>query len=236
MKYTKLFPLILFIGYCLSTEILFDTSVLAQSTTTAQTNTDSSADGYRKLANYLDELDSYSANFQQQIISSTRRLQDTTSGEFFMKRPNRFRWQIMTPYEQTIIADGENIWSIDNDLEQVTVTGISSSITNSPIMLITQKNQDIESLYRVDTLTSESGMELFVLKPKDQSSNFEFIQLGFDESILKTIELHDSLGQVTYIHMTNIRRNPIIANKLFVYNEIEGFDLIDSRTRDPQLD
>ena len=81
---------------------------------------DNSAD-VATLSAYLKKLDSFEANFTQQVITNTAVEFDKTEGKFSLKRPNQFRWQIDTPYEQTIVADGENIYSVDHDLAQVTI-------------------------------------------------------------------------------------------------------------------
>jgi outer membrane lipoprotein carrier protein len=189
-----------------------------------------------KLNGYLVDIESYEANFQQSLSGVSRGNLETTSGRFLMKRPDRFRWQINVPYQQTIIADGKSIWTIDNDLEQVTVNDIDESIANSPIMLISRKNNELERLFIVVEIESENQLEKFLLKPKDSSSNFEFIQLGFKEGVLQFIELSDSLGQVTSIVMTNVRNNPIIANQEFIYEEVADFDLIDSREKNDSIE
>lgn len=189
------------------------------------------SDAPKRLSHYLSNLDSYEANFQQQLISGSRRLMETTSGRFLMKRPNRFRWQINAPYEQTVIADGKYIWSIDIDLEQVTVADIDESLANSPIMLLSQKNNQLQQYFSVELMEVESDLERFILKPNDSSSNFELIQLAFKDGILQLIELHDSLGQITIVTMSNIRNNPVLDNKPFVYQEMPDFDVIDSRKK-----
>ncbi|MFT5520914.1 MAG: outer membrane lipoprotein carrier protein [Enterobacterales bacterium] len=189
------------------------------------------SDSMDKLNGYLVNIDSYEANFQQSLSGISRGNSETTSGRFLMKRPDRFRWQINFPYQQTIIADGKSIWTIDNDLEQVTVNDIDESIANSPIMLISRKNNELEKLFIIVEIEAQEELEKFLLKPKDSSSNFEFIQLGFKDGVLQFIELNDNLGQVTSIVMTNIRNNPIIANQEFIYEEMTDFDLIDSRER-----
>lgn len=195
----------------------------------------------QKLHRYLEKLQSYSANFQQQLVGSSRRLIETTSGEFVMQRPNKFRWQIFTPYEQSIIADGKSIWSVDNDLEQVTISDIDENIVNSPIMILSQNNNKLNEIFTVKELKNtnentpaadpliESTIERFLLKPIDNNSNFERVVLGFNDGILYLIELHDSLGQITIVTMTNIRNNPILGNNQFVYTEMPDFDVIDSR-------
>jgi len=181
------------------------------------------------LSVYLKKLQSYEANFQQHIVSSTKRLLDSSSGRFLMKRPDRFRWQINKPYEQVILADGKNIWSIDMDLEQVTVTDVEKNLVNSPIMLLSGQDNRFDDYFIVEQVESETELEQFLLTPVDNSSNFEKVQLGFKDGILNLIKLHDSLGQVTLITMTNVRQNPIIGEDFFRYKEYPGFDLIDSR-------
>ncbi|MCP3674016.1 MAG: outer membrane lipoprotein chaperone LolA [Gammaproteobacteria bacterium] len=201
-------------------------------------------DASSALNSYLENLESFDANFQQQIVSSSRRLMDTASGRFIMKRPGRFRWQTMTPYEQLIIADGKTVWTIDDDLEQVNVNDYDQNIVNSPMMLLSQKNKDINEFFTVQTLAleseheaeSDSKMQRFLLLPIDSSSNFEKIQLGFKEGILYLLELHDSLGQITIITMLNVRNNPIISDDLFVYKEIPDYDVIDFRAQETTSD
>ena len=189
---------------------------------------------------YLLTLDSYEANFQQQVVSNSRRLMESSSGKFIMQRPNQFRWQIMTPYEQIIIADGKALWSIDKDLEQVTVADLDSNLVNSPIRLLTQENIKLDEFFNVQLQAAEDEddikMQRFLLRPIDNSSNFESVQLGFNDGVLQLIELHDSLGQITVVTMTNIRNNPIVDISAFVYKVIPEYDFIDSRTQDSKGD
>jgi len=194
-----------------------------------------------KLSNYLKNLESYSANFQQQVIASNGHLMDTSSGQFYMKRPNQFHWEIVKPYEQTILSDGQLIYSIDVDLEQITITDIDSNIANTPLFLLTRKNPMLSTQFHVteysdDDLTDDVNIEndkieRFLLKPTDQSANFEHIQLGFKAGILNLIELYDSLGQITIIKMSNSRRNPILGDHYFHFemtDDTKDYDVIDS--------
>ncbi len=196
---------------------------------------DEITDPMEQLHAYLQHLDSYEANFQQHIVSSSRQLIDTTSGRLLIKRPDRFRWEVLSPYEQTIIADGKNIWSIDVDLEQVTVTDMESNLVNSPIMLLSSKDVKPGDYFSVEKLKSDTEMQMFLLQPLDSSANFEQVRLGFEDTILQLIELYDSLGQITIIRMTNIRNNPVMGSEAFIYQEMPDFDVIDSRVQDSSL-
>ncbi len=196
---------------------------------------DEITDPMEQLHTYLQHLDSYEANFQQHIVSSSRQLMDSISGRLLIKRPDRFRWEVLSPYEQTIIADGNNIWSIDVDLEQVIVTDMESNLVNSPIMLLSSKDVKPGDYFSVQKIKSETEMQMFLLQPLDNSANFEQVRLGFEDAILQLIELYDSLGQVTIIKMTNIRNNPVLGNEAFIYQEMPDYDVIDSRVQEPTV-
>jgi outer membrane lipoprotein carrier protein len=180
------------------------------------------------LQQYLDNLQSYEANFQQQRYSVNRQLIDTTSGRFILKRPNQFIWQTFAPFEQTISSDGQSIWTLDIDLEQVIINPVDEEVANAPIYLLTQDQQSINTLFNVEHQAVD-GTDFFVLTPIDESGTFERIRLGFSQGILNSLELYDSLGQLTRISMTNIRNNPIVDISQFQLSIPDDYDVIDNR-------
>ena len=38
-----------------------------------------------------------------------------------MQKPDHFYWEILSPYSETMLTNGERIWRFEPDLEQVTV-------------------------------------------------------------------------------------------------------------------
>ena len=180
------------------------------------------------LQSYLDKLNSYEANFQQQRYSVNRQLLDTTSGRFVLKRPSQFVWQTYSPFEQTISSDGETIWTMDIDLEQVIISPVDQQIENAPIYLLTEAQQTIEEVFEIEHQVVEK-VDYFVLLPKDESGAFERLRIGFNAGTLASLELYDSLGQLTRINMTNIRNNPLVDVSQFSLSIPEDYDIIDNR-------
>ena len=195
----------------------------------AETDNKASLSANKKLQGYLASLESYEANFTQQVLTNNDTEFDRTEGQFVLKRPNRFRWEVKTPYQQTIIADGKVLYSIDHDLEQVTLADLEQSLTNSPIQILSKANQDLDAVFETEFGESDDRYEFFILTPKDPSATFEQILLGFSDERLASIELFDSLGQITVVRLLNVRVNPILGNEAFEYKPIEGYDVIDTR-------
>ena len=207
---------------CVGTSFVIAESEL-ESTATLQDGTAAA-----ELQSYLDEMTSFESNFLQQRYSANRALLDTTSGRFVLKRPLHFIWQTFSPFEQKIVSDGESMWTIDDDLEQVIINPLDESVSNAPIFLLVNKQSSITSMFNVEKQMLDTNTT-FVLEPVDQSGHFERVRLGFDGKTLAIMELYDSLGQLTRISMTNSRKNPIISMDEFVTEIPDDYDVIDSR-------
>lgn len=207
---------------CLSTAFLNADDTLNES----ESNTNE-ADTL-ELEQMLGDISSFEANFVQQRYSSNRGLEESTSGKFLLKRPNQFLWQTFTPFAQTIISNGEALWTIDDDLEQVIINPMDDEIQNAPILLLARDQANLKELFTIEKQVIEEG-DFFILRPLDSSGNFERLRIGFEDNVLSILELYDSLGQLTRITMTNSRQNPVVDLSTFIAKIPEDYDVIDSR-------
>ena len=57
-------------------------------------------------------------------------------GQFLLKRPHRFRWNYTAPYQQDIIADGDWVWVVDKDLEQVSQQSQKEALRGTPALVL----------------------------------------------------------------------------------------------------
>ena len=92
--------------------------------------------GPGSLDRFLDETRTLRAEFSQELLDGGGNLIEEASGVFFLKRPNRFLWSYSEPFEQQVVADAENLWIHDVELEQVTVSPLAGAIASSPAMLL----------------------------------------------------------------------------------------------------
>src|SRR5690554_5175024 len=79
-----------------------------------------------KLAAMLGSMQSYQALFIQIVTDQRGARVQETAGYIQAKRPNLFFWETQPPLAQQIVADGQEIWIFDPDLEQVTVKKLRS--------------------------------------------------------------------------------------------------------------
>lgn len=179
---------------------------------------------HEALDRFFRNLDSLQAYFVQKLYSENGRLMETSLGRMQMQRPNKFRWNYQHPYGQLIVADGKSVWIYDSDLEQVTLKNLDKALGKTPAFLLSS-NRSIEADYYVNQLSSKVGKR-FELIPKDAQAQFDSMQIHLSEKTLLGLELIDNLGQKTFITFSQVKRNPRLAQELFIFTPPAGVDII----------
>ena len=178
-----------------------------------------------QLEQFAHELESLYAHFDQQVLKPDGLVEDKSSGEVWLLRPNRFRWQYGGEFPELVVADGQRVWLYDEMLEQVTIKEQSFMTSDSPLMLLTDVSR-IEEQFEVRELGGDSGLQLLELRSRNPESEFERILLGLDKGELLLMAMEDAFGLRTEIRFREIQRNPTLDEKLFQFTPPEGVDVI----------
>ena len=107
----------------------------------------------RALSKLLSDILTYQADFTQSVYRENSREPEVSSGKFAIQRPKHFSWRTKEPFEQSIVADGKNLWTYDPELEQVTIQDQRSVLSDSPLLLLTSS---VESLIEAVKREKES--------------------------------------------------------------------------------
>ncbi len=183
--------------------------------------------GAEELTRLLKPVETLSADFEQTLVSASGQTLQQVTGELKAKRPGLFFWHTQPPLEQTIVTDGEKVWLFDPDLEQVTIQTLSQQLSNTPALLLSGEVSTIDREYEVATRdTGNPDSHIFVLKPKGVDSLFDTLQLAFTHGLLTTMELKDSLGQVTTLYFRDVEVNKEMEAKTFHFEIPPGIDVI----------
>jgi len=137
-------------------------------------------------------------------------------------------WDYKHPYQQTIVTNGEVLWFYDEDLEQVTIREVSSSVESTPVAIL-GSYEDINKQFIIIDMENIEGFDWVELTPRDIDSQYNSIRLGFDKEKLGMMVMFDNLGQVTRIDFTEEVINKKLDNDTFDFELPEGIDVIDGR-------
>ena len=180
--------------------------------------------GIERIEAFLDQVGSLQAHFEQTLFDEELNRLEDSSGEMYLQRPGRFRWDYVTPYPQSIISNGATLWLFDSELAQVTVKDLDAA-ASSPSMLLTS-DEPLEKHFDIEDLPGEQGRVWVQLKPKTSDATFSVIRVGFAEAELETMELIDSFGQMTQIRFSSVQKNTELGPEHFEFSVPEGVDVI----------
>lgn len=186
------------------------------------------ADEVAKLE-LIERLEAYktiSASFEQRTYKDNSIAVDVSEGQFQITKPMKFNWQVVTPFEQQVISDGETLWVYDPDLEQATYQAISDNIDQSPAMILAQPRRALADFYDV-RLAANEELTIYRLMPRDTESVFDELRLIFTNNSIDEIRIKDSLGQETVLRLSDVEYDLVIDDAAFEFTPPPGTDLFE---------
>jgi outer membrane lipoprotein carrier protein len=178
-----------------------------------------------QLRAFLAETVTFEARFSQVLLEGDSGRAQVSEGTFYLHRPQRFRWDYVTPAPQLVVADGEHLWLFDPDLEQATVRRLDDGLSSTPAMLLSGDGL-LEDSFRVGAAYFEDGYDWVELAPLSEAADFAGVRVGFEAGTLGAMELIDALGQTTVIRFSGVRVNLPLDAALFQFTPPPGTDVI----------
>jgi outer membrane lipoprotein carrier protein len=187
------------------------------------------ADARARLEAFANGLNALSGEFTQTTSDPNGEVQEESRGTLALAAPRQFRWQYQDPFPQLIVADGNDVWIYDQDLEQVTVRNQSTEESQSPLTVLVDLSQ-LDRDYVVQNLKDRDGLSWLGLTSRAKEPPFKRIEIGFDGHGPKRMLLEDLLGNRTEWTFSNWQRNPKLAADTFRFSPPAGVDVIGEPT------
>jgi outer membrane lipoprotein carrier protein len=178
-----------------------------------------------QLNHFSSGLETLRARFEQKVISSDGAVEDSSAGQVWLSRPQRFRWEYGGEFPEVVVADGERVWIYDVTLEQVTVKDQSTAAADSPLVLLTEPTR-LDEQFEVREAGDASGLQLLELRSRSMEAGFDRILLGLRNSSLVLMIMEDAFGLRTELRFEEIQRNPVLDEGLFMFEPPAGVDLL----------
>ncbi|MFP6808649.1 MAG: outer membrane lipoprotein chaperone LolA [Pseudomonadales bacterium] len=207
---------------------LSEQSLLTVGSADANAFTEEPAEYSSRLISYLNGISSLSGDFEQVTHSSWSPSSDIYRGQLWVARPHLFRVDTFSPSVQTLVSDGQDFWTYDEDLEQVIVSKLNNDLSQVPLLLFSSDISGLEKAYAISGYSDEVSNH-FVLEPLSETSLFRSLVLVFRDGKPITISINATTGQVTTIALSNTMINEDIPAERFEFVAPENVDVIDDR-------
>ena len=173
-----------------------------------------------ELQQRLDAIGHLAADFTQAQYGTRGELLEKAQGRVRLARP-KFRWELVEPYRQIIVADGETLKVYDPDLEQVSVRPVEEALRDAPLAVLTGSDATLSAEYDVAQLDAEQ----FIVRPIAEDALIAEIVLAFDGSRLSRIAIRDPLGQRTDIRLNRFEDISVVQPSDFELNLPDGVEV-----------
>ena len=181
-----------------------------------------------ELSTLLNSIHTMRATITQTVYDNHGKAIQQSFGRMALQRPGKFRWEITKPIPQIVIANGSRLWIYDPDLEQVTIRGLQRAAGDTPALLLSHNDNNIEKDFTVKSVPKSSpDSRWFMLVPKDNDNMFASVQMGFLKNEINEMRLQDHLGHITRIQFKNAQMNASLAPSLFNFKPPANVDVID---------
>jgi outer membrane lipoprotein carrier protein len=183
------------------------------------------ASAQEQLQGFVSKVQAATGNFSQYTVGTQGQTKPAQSGRFAFQRPGRFKWDVLKPYAQQIVSDGQQLFQFDPDLNQVTVRKVDQAIGSSPAAILFGAGS-LEQSFAVTALPDKEGLSWLRAKPRNGEAGFVHVDLGFSSGLPARIILLDAFGQSTHIELSGIVPNPTLAAETFRFVPPPGADVV----------
>lgn len=182
-------------------------------------------DAEKQLRRFLTETRSARGEFTQTLTRPGGRVLETLSGRFAFIRPGRFRWEVLQPYRQLLVADGKTLYFFDEDLNQVTERRLDQALDSTPAAILFG-DQSIDRDFMLKLLGVRDGQQWLEAIPRVRDAGMERIAIGFAAGLPQSMEVIDAFERLSRFSLRSIERNPLLDEALFRFTAPAGADVV----------
>lgn len=176
------------------------------------------------LTQFVQNLQTYQASFEQVQPDETLFQQNRASGSFVLQRPGQLRWTYKTPEPQQIVSDGVNVWVYDEELDQVTVQSLDRVEADFPLSWLLYR-EPLSIRFTILPGQKKDGVSWYNLKPK-QGTFFQSLEVAIKNGQLVQIWMYQNADNVTKVAFKQIAQNQPVKADQFVFIPPKGVDVI----------
>lgn len=155
-----------------------------------------------------------------------------TQGHFVFQRPGRFVWDTQKPYEQKLIANGNQLILWDKDLNQATFRPSGQALASTPAAILFGETS-LDQHFDLQEGEERLGMKWVSLVPKKDPNAkggndlpYTKISIGMANGLPKALELIDGLGSVVLVSLDKIQLNVNLPANRFTFTPPAGAEVL----------
>jgi outer membrane lipoprotein carrier protein len=194
-----------------------------------------------KIQERYETIQSFEADFVQQLTRAAIGTTSETRGHIWFKRPALVRWETREPEEamETIVVGEEAVWDYLHELNTANRMPVEELLNSRTLMRFLTGTANLTEDFRVEGVWdgqeklaehwADSGLMFFRLVPHKPEPGMLFAYIGVEPEtyLLRRIMTVDFQGNGNEIHLDQLRVDVEVAAELFEFTPPEGAQVND---------
>ena len=172
---------------------------------------------------FLSKKNYFSANFVQTTLKDNK--ERKIQGEIIANRRGMFKVTYRDPLNEIISSNGFHLYRLDLEIEQLDITEIDTTFSESPIGIFSSNKEELEDIFTVNECLINQEVVTCVLEPKSDESFLKRASIKLIEEELDSIIYIDSFEQKVTLDFDSVSWKRI-ADKNFMLEIPEGIDVV----------
>ncbi|MBT5216048.1 MAG: outer membrane lipoprotein carrier protein LolA [Gammaproteobacteria bacterium] len=180
------------------------------------------------LKNYLININTMEADFEQSNYSNSNALIDKSIGRIKIKKPDNLLWDIELPFSKKIALQKDTLRIFDSQLNQLLISSIPMEIENSFLILLLS-NANILNFYSIVKIEKDGDEEQFSLVGNNRRNIFEKIEIYITKDKLSKFIFVSATNESIELELMNVLINKHLPDKDFIINVSDNTEIIDQK-------
>ena len=172
---------------------------------------------------FLSEKNYFSADFIQTTFKDDK--ERKILGDIKANRRGMFKITYQEPLNEIISSNGYQLYRLDLEIEQLDITEIDATFSESPIGIFSSNKEELEDIFIVKECLTDQEIVTCVLEPKSDESFLERVSFKLIKDELSSLIYIDSFGQKVVLDFTLVSGGKI-SDKAFMIEIPEGIDVV----------
>ena len=167
--------------------------------------------------------------FFEQTYDAPRRAPITETGELFLRKPGRMRWEYASPKGKLFISDGKYVWLYTPSLNRVERGKVKESDDmRAPLAFLLGKI-DFDRDFKTFILREINGQTWITAHPKNDKLLFRSVQFRVGEGYrIDELVIVDDMNATMRFRFMSEKLNPPLAQNMFTFVPPPGAEVVEA--------
>lgn len=179
-----------------------------------------------RIQKYYDSTRDLHAKFEQTLESGMGRAKKA-SGDVWLKKPGRMRWDYQKPEKKLMVADGTTLWVYEQEDAQAIKQDMKSSTLPAQVSFLVGQGKLQDEF---DSTVEKSEGESITLKlvPKSGTAAYRYLEFIVDAKtgMVKETVIYDQQGGTNRLSFSNVEQNRGVADGKFNFTPPPGTKIL----------